>query len=111
MNKLDLQALVKKFTDIDINTGKSINIDVSNISMLKLRDLLIGIGKIYYENLEEQVYVVKLYGGLFKKNPAFAALHLMDGILQIEVAAKEGLIDQRTCEGVINEIKRKVEEG
>lgn len=106
MNKINLQVLLKAIVNTETNAEKSFFVDVSNLSILKLRDIIIVLGKIIYEDLNEGVYIVEMKGGLLKKNPAYAALHLDDDTLQITIIAKEGIINQRTCEGVANEITR-----
>ena len=42
-------------------------LNVSNISFLKLRDVIIELGRIYAEDAEKQVYIVRIYGGFFQK--------------------------------------------
>lgn len=73
---------------------------------MKLRDILIGIGKIYFEDLEKQVYVANIGGGIRNKNSVLTALCLEKEQLKISMYAREGIITQHSCEGVIDELKK-----
>lgn len=83
---------------------------VDGLSIIKLRDILIKIGKIQRESLEDRVYVAVIPGGFFKKNYAVVALQLFDKEMFVAAYADEGIIKQRTCEGAINELKRNIQQ-
>ena len=88
--------------------NRSISID--GLSMTKLRDILIKIGKIQREFLGDRVYVAVIPGGFFKKNYAVVALQLFDKEMIIAAYADEGIIKQHTCEGAINELRKNIQQ-
>lgn len=79
---------------------------VRNLKLMKLRDVLLQIGHITQENISARQYVVTMGAGFLKSNIAFLALGLDGDKLYVSVNAKEGLINQHTCEGAINELKK-----
>lgn len=95
-----------------IDEWKIINqaIPVENLSLSKIRDVLLKIGKIQREYLAEQCYVAIIPGGFFKKNYAVVSIELRDNILFLAAYADEGIIKQHTCEGVINELRRNIQQ-
>lgn len=105
MNFKELNEILKNEADVKESKIKNTTINVNGLKFLKLRDIIIGIGKIYFEDLEKQVYVANIGGGISNKNPVLMALCLEKEQLQISMYAREGLINQHTCEGVINELK------
>ena len=60
MNKINLQVLLKAIVNTETNAEKSFFVDVSNLSILKLRDIIIVLGKIIYEDLNERDHKVQL---------------------------------------------------
>lgn len=109
MNKLELNSLLANTVKVDMAKVNNIELPVIGLSFMKLRDILISLGKIYYEDLDKQVYIVRIFGGVLKKNPAITAFQLENGVLQIAISANEGLINQHTSEGVAYEIKKSLE--
>ena len=105
MRLSELNQLLAGTAIIQENKILNYTFSVKNLSFLKLRDILIELGKICYEDTEKQVYIVNINGGFFKKNPAMVALHLSKDMLSLAIHADEGIINQHTCEGVINELK------
>lgn len=93
-----------------IEPDKIINrqFNINNLSLLKLRDYLILMGKIHYESVKDKIYIVSIKGGFFKMNSAILAAYFQTDKLMIAVYAKEGIINQHTCEGVINEFEKKL---
>lgn len=107
MNVQELNNLLSGIVDVNIDSIQNYELNVSNISFLKLRDVIIELGRIYAEDAEKQVYIVRIYGGFFKKNPTITAFHLEGNRVKIAISVREGIINQHTCEDVINEIKRR----
>ena len=108
---MDYSALNNKLCAITIvNTQKIINetIPVNNFSFMRLRDVLIKTGKILSEDFDHQVYIASIKGGFAKRNNATVAFQLLEDKIVIAAYADEGLINQHTCEGVINEFKRTI---
>ena len=109
MDKLELNSLLANAVKVNPAKIQNIELSVRNLTIMKLRDILIGLGKIYYEDLDKQVYIVRIFGGVLKKNPAITAFQLENDVLQIAISAQEGLINQHTSEGVAYEIRKSLE--
>lgn len=109
MDLLSFNTLVSNLADIDINRFHNEEWQVNGLTILKLRDIIISLGQIYYEDLENNIYIASICGGFLKKNPATTAFKLESGRLTIAISANEGLIKQDTCEVVIHEIRKKME--
>ena len=94
--------------DISTDTIENYSFEISDLSFMKIRDVLMVLGKIYLEDKENQIYVATVKSGFFKKNNAYMALQLNENCLNISISAKEGLINQHTIEGALNEFKSKI---
>ena len=69
---------------------------IRDMSFVKLRDSLIGMGQILEEDFEKQVYVIAIRSGTANMNTAVVAIQLMDdNTVSFLGYAKEGLIKQR----------------
>ena len=101
----DLKKLLIETYRIDPKSIYDYHIVVIGLKFIKIRDYLIIKGKIYYEDLNNKIYVAIVYGGIGHKNPAYLAMQLIENKIIINISAKEGLINQHTIEGVINEFK------
>ena len=62
--------------------------EVEQLNLMKLRDILLGLGKIYKEDLEQNIYIAIIDGGLCKKNKAVAGFCLTKEGLSVAVYAK-----------------------
>ena len=77
---------------------------------MKLRDILITIGKVHLEDIPNNIYVAMIPGGFAKKNYAIAIFKLLEQELDLAVYAEEGIINQHTSKGVINEFTKCIEQ-
>jgi hypothetical protein len=100
-----------KVNDVLINTTpvkneKIVNrsFQVEGLTIERIRDILMQLGKIKREILQENIYVTVINGGVLKKNRAIVVLQLSGDEIYIAAYADEGIINQHTSEGVINEI-------
>jgi hypothetical protein len=100
-----------KVNDVLINTTpvkneKIVNrsFQVEGLTIERIRDILMQLGKIQKEMLQENIYVTVINGGVLKKNRAIVVLQLSGDEIYIAAYADEGIINQHTSEGVINEI-------
>lgn len=109
-NYIELNQILKNTAPVIEHKIINQNIKVMDLSVLKLRDILQRIGKIQKELLEDNVYVAIIPGGFFKKNYAVIAIKLCDNELLVSAYADEGLINQHTCEGAINELRRNIKQ-
>ncbi|MBR4570098.1 MAG: hypothetical protein IKO19_05460 [Candidatus Riflebacteria bacterium] len=100
----DLKKFLKDTYDMEIQNIEQFQFKVHNLRFEKIRDYLIMHGNILSEDLNEKIYIAIVYGGIAHKNPAYLAIQLTECII-INISAKEGLFDQHTIEGVINEFK------
>lgn len=89
-----------------INTSFS----TQNLTLIKIRDVLLKIGKIQREMLDDGVYVAVIPSGFLKKNYAVIALRFVNDEVFISAYADEGIIKQHTSEGAINEFKKNIKE-
>ena len=101
------QMLIDIFQVNPKNTERHV-FKVHNLKILKLRDVLVQIGRISQENLEKQEYVATMGAGFRMANIAYLAMRLEEDRLYISINAKEGIINQHTCKGAINELKKKL---
>ena len=83
---------------------------VKNLSFMRIRDILYGLGTIYFEDLAESMYFAVLPGGFMKKNNVYTAVELNADMLKIALFANEGIIKQHTCEGALNGIERQLKD-
>lgn len=83
---------------------------ISGLSMIKLRDILVEIGKIHAEDIQNGTYVAVIPGGFAKKNYAVTVFELSETEIKIAAYADEGIINQHTSEGVINEFTKRIEQ-
>ncbi len=105
MSNTDLNALLVEITKTDARHISSKAFAVAGLSLKKLRDVLYKLGDIYFEDLENKVYVAGIKGGFAKMSLATVALRLDNDNLYISVSAKKSLIKQSTKEDVINELE------
>ena len=103
------QMLIDIFQVNPQNTERHV-FKVRNLKILKLRDAIVQIGHVCQENLEKQEYVATMGAGFRKANTAYLAMRLEEDRLYISINAKEGFINQHTCKGAINELKKKLGE-
>lgn len=87
---------------------KNISFKVKNLTILKLRDILLAWGYICKEDLEKKIYIAQVRSGFLKMNKAIIILNLSDDELKVAVYAEEGLFGQKTSEGVLNELKGRI---
>ena len=83
---------------------------VTGLSMPKVRDLLFKLGEIQKEDLKNNTYIAMIPGGLFKKNCAVVLLELKKDQLRVAAYAEEGLINQHTVKGVLNELEENIKQ-
>lgn len=105
MSFQELNNMLCEAANITKDKIQNVELTVNGLSFLKLRDAIIRIGRIHSEDIERQIYIASVGGGFLKKNTAVVVLHLNSKSLQISLYAKEGIINQHTCEDVIDEIK------
>lgn len=79
-----------------------------NILIRKLRDQLVLMGNILYEDLEKNVYVAAVKTGFFHMGTAVVAMQLRGQTLCMAGYAREGLIKQHLLEKAFNRIEDSV---
>ena len=107
--KAEYENINRKLVDVcGANEKKIVNryYRVELLSYNDLGNILLTIGNIHITNEEEGVYVATINGGVMKKNYATVVIELQDEKIRIAVYADEGIINQHTSEGVINEFER-----
>lgn len=108
MKSSELDQMLIDIFQVNPKNTKHHVFKVCNLKILKLRDVLVQIGHISQEDLEKQEYVATMGAGFLKSNIAYLAMRLEEDRLFISINAKEGFINQHTCKGAINELKRKL---
>ena len=95
----------------EVKENKIVNetFKVKQMGFLQLRDILLGLGRIYKEDFESNIYTVIINGGFRKKNKTISMFKLTEEGISVAMYAKEGLINQHTCEGVMDEFRRRIE--
>jgi len=109
MSNDELIAMLEEKVGADGPNTEFYELKVEGLSFLKLRDILIDIGKIAFEDTENNIYIAEIKGGKFGKNPALVALELNETGLHIVMNSKEGVIDQKTNQDVIKRIENALE--
>lgn len=79
------------------------------LSFPQLRDRLFCMGKILYEDLNNQVYVATIRSGLWNMNNATFAMQLRGNKLMVAGYAKEGLAKQSLRENAFTKLKAAVQ--
>lgn len=105
-----ISELLVKQCDAKIEKIVNASFPVKGLSILELREALIMVGRIHLEDLDEQIYIALIPGGIKKKNIAYVGLKLTNDVLYISAYSEEGLIKQNTSKGVIDEIANVLEE-
>lgn len=106
----ELNRLLEEFAVVNMKKIENCEIAVKGISLMKIRDILIGMGTILKEDTAKKIYVAVLMGGFAHKNKATAVFKLSSNKILISIYAKEGIINQHTCEGIIDEFKEAIKE-
>lgn len=109
MGYIDIYKSFLNEFNITQNEITSDSIKVSDFTIFNLRDLLLELGTIYREDIDENTYIAKIKGGTLKKNEAIVLAVLDNLDLRIAIFAKEGIIKQKTSEGILNEIRKRIE--
>ena len=82
-----------------------------NIEFLLLRDVLLDVGTILEEDIENCTYVAVIESGVLNANPCIVVAQLFDNKVVINGFAQEGLIKQQTARKAINKLKKELEKG
>lgn len=110
MNVEELDRLLGDVFLVDPKNTEHFVFGIHDLTVLKVRDVLMEIGHIKQENLERQEYVATMGAGFCKSNIAYLATRIEENKLYVSVNAREGLINQHTRKGAINELRRKLKE-
>lgn len=79
---------------------------VENLTMRSLAWILLEIGKVKQEDLENNIYIATIPGGIAKKNYAVVVIELTERALRLAAYADEGLINQHTSKGAVDELEK-----
>ena len=108
---MDRKSLINKLNEYIPVIEKDMyqhTIDVNEMSMLQLRDNLLGMGHILEEDFDNQIYVINILAGFANKNPAVVVVKIDETKLNFVSYAKEGIINQHTAEKAVNMIVNKI---
>ncbi len=110
---MDKEILIRKMTDFISVKDKGLEekaADVADMTIMNLRDSLIGLGTILDEDFELNSYVVNVPAGFAGKNSAVVAVQLKNNKLYLLAYAKEGLINQHTALQAIDKVLARTEQ-
>lgn len=93
----DLNNLLMEYGCKDPSSVREVFVDCS-LSFLQLRDSLLCMGEILFEDQDNQLYVASICAGFRDMNSAVVALQLQGNKLHAMAYAKEGIINQGICE-------------
>lgn len=103
-NAADLYKKLRTYMNFNEKDVVYKEIVVSDMTLMQLRDSLIGIGTILEEDLQEQVYVISIMAGVANMNAAVIAVKLSQNVIKFAGYAREGLIKQHTVDKAIESI-------
>lgn len=92
---IELKNLLEEYGCKNQEAIKETIITECNVSILQLRDILLLLGEILYENLEQKIYVAKIS---HSSTTCTVAVKLSENVIYVVGYAKEGIIKQNICE-------------
>lgn len=101
----ELKQKLSQYADIGEKDVCQQQINRDALTYLQLRDRLLTLGNILEEDIEQNIYVVAIQAGAFHGNTAIIAVQLSEQQLYMMGYAKEGLINQHTCEKAFHQIE------
>lgn len=101
--RVDLKNILTEYGCKDVSAAQEIFVDCSQ-SFLQIRDSLLCMGNILFEDQDEQVYAATIRAGFRDMNAAVVVLQLQEDKLHAMAYAKEGIIDQRICETALKKL-------
>lgn len=110
MKKTEVIGILNRYTLVKENKMVEKSVELKQITFVKLRDRLLGLGKILEENFENSYYVASIPSGFANKNIAVVLILLEGYRLSLYSYSREGLIDQHTSDKAIERIIEKVAE-
>ncbi len=108
MDYKKLNKILSDCTDVKVEKIKNATIEVNNFPFIRLRNIFIENGTIHQEDIQNNVYVAVVKGGLGNKNPAWVAAYCGSESVLLAVYSREGLINQHTSDTVIKKIRSEV---
>ena len=76
------------------------------LSFVQIRDVLYSLGNLLYEDAEQQIYAASLRAGFGNMNTAVVVLQLSGNELIAVGYAKEGILNQRSCDRVFSTLEK-----
>ena len=101
MDYKELNEILVEYGEVEKEKIQNATIKTGEISIMRLRNVLIINGKILEEYLEKNLYIATVNGGLAKMSKAWVVAELDKDCVKLAVYAKEGLIKQNISQGVI----------
>lgn len=104
-NGTDLCRKLRTYIDLKEKDVVYKDIVVCDMTLMQLRDSIIGFGTILEENIQEQIYVISIMAGTANMNATVVAIKLSKNVIQFAGYAREGFIKQHTADKAIERIK------
>lgn len=102
MNKQTLISALNKYVDFEEKNLLFKEIEVQNLSFIKLREIIYSIGDLLEEDEANHIFVCAVKSGYFNLNTAYAVIQLSDNKVSFAIYAREGLINQNTSKKVLD---------
>jgi hypothetical protein len=99
------ELLLEHHGNVEVDNIQEYTIDECKLSFPQLRECLYLLGRILYEDIENEVYVAYIRAGFGNFSGATVAMQLRGGELKAVGCAKEGVIKQRICETALQKLK------
>ena len=103
-DQVEMMKILREFIVFKSNDIKYAEVENISISFTSLRDRIIGIGKILYENFESQIYVVSVNSGVANMNEAVIVIKLCGDRILLLGYANEGTIRQHTAQKALSKV-------
>ena len=103
-----LNSILSDCADVKLDKIKNETVKADNLPLIQLRNIFIENGVIHYEDLQNNIYVAVVKGGLGGRNPAWVAAYCGTDCVLLSVYAREGLINQHTSDSVIEKIRTEI---
>lgn len=108
--KEKLLNVLKDMYEIDEKNIIKQNWSIDNLTLYKLRDNLMIIGQIVFEDMENQIYVAEINVGVASFGKALVAVCLDEGDLYMLSYAEEGIIKQHLAERALAKLETQLKD-
>lgn len=105
----NLRKLLVEYGNAQVEDIQETSIENCSLSFMQLRDWLLLLGNVLYEDLNSQIYVAYIRAGSANLSGAVVAMQLQGGTLFALSYAKEGAIKQNICKKAFQQLENAVQ--